>query len=132
MFPLNPQPGKPRVADFHAIKPLAEDIALLLATLADSAHHDDPEMAARAYQAGAFRIDEVRNLPKPEVTGLQAEQMAAALDHLSRASLPICKRILDACVQTAGFDGTIDASEIELLRAISATLDCPIPPGSTA
>ncbi|MEZ5276719.1 MAG: M48 family metallopeptidase [Opitutaceae bacterium] len=126
--PLNPQPGKPRLPDFYAIKPLAEDIALLLATLADSAHHGNPEMAARAYQAGADRMDDVKTLPKPEVTGLQADQVAAALEHLSRASLPICKRILDACVQTAGFDGTIEASEIELLRAISATLDCPIPP----
>ena len=126
--PLKPEPGKPRVPDFYAIKPLAPDISLLLATLADSAHHDEPDLAARAYQAGADRLDEVRALPRPETAGLDAARMADALEHLSRASLPICKRILDACVQTAGFDGTIEPSEAELLRAISATLDCPIPP----
>jgi len=130
--PLLPRTGKPGVADFHAIKPLAGSIALVLATLADSAHRDEPDVSRQAYQAGADRIDQVRSLPRPEVTGLQEDQVAAALDQLSRASLPICKRVLDACVQTAGFDGTIEASEAELLRAISATLDCPIPPLSGA
>ena len=126
--PLEPDRGKPRIADIHAIRPLAKDIALVLATLADSGHGNEPVIAEQAYQAGANRIDEVKSLPRPEVSGLKAEQVAAALDHLSKASLPICKRIIDACVQTAGFDGTIEASEAELLRAVSATLDCPIPP----
>lgn len=126
--PLEPRTGKPRVADFYAMKPMAASIALILSTLADSGHGDEPEVAEQAYRTGAERIDEVRSLPRPEVSGLKADQVAAALDHLSRASLPICKRALDACVQTAGFDGTIEASEAELLRAISATVDCPVPP----
>jgi len=127
-IPIDPGTGKPRIADFHAIKPLAGDIALVLATLADSAHGKESPIDEQAYRAGADQIDEVGSLPRPEISGLQAERVATALDRLSKASLPICKRILDACVQTAGFDGTIDASEAELLRAISATLDCPIPP----
>jgi Zn-dependent protease with chaperone function len=126
--PLSSASGIPRVADFHAIKPLADDIALLLATLADSGHADQTNAAEQAYRAGTNRIDEVRSVAKPEVSGLQTERVAAALDHLSKASLPICKRIIEACVETAGFDGTIDLTEAELLRAISATLDCPIPP----
>jgi Zn-dependent protease with chaperone function len=126
--PVNQDSNRPRVADYHAIKPLAEGIALLLSTLADSGHHDDPSAAEKAYQAGANRIDEVKSLPKPAISGLQAERIAATLDHLSKASLPIRKRILDACVRTAGFDGTIEVSEAELLRAVSATLDCPVPP----
>jgi len=126
--PVDHDSNRPRVAEYYAIKPLAEDISLLLATLADSGHHDDQPTAGQAYRAGAARIDEVKALPEPGISGLDAERIAAALDHLSKASLPICKRILDACVQTAGFDGTIEASEAELLRAVSATLDCPIPP----
>jgi hypothetical protein len=126
--PIDHESGRPRVPEYYSIRPLAKDIALLLATMADSGHRGDPLAAEQAYLAGAARIDEVASSAMPEISGLDAEKIAASLDHLSKASLPICKRILDASIQTAGFDGTIEASEAELLRAVSATLDCPIPP----
>jgi len=36
--------------------------------------------------------------------------------------------VLKACVETAAADGPFRLAEMELVRAIAATLDCPIPP----
>jgi hypothetical protein len=36
--------------------------------------------------------------------------------------------LIEACIHTVGADGVIMESEAELLRAISDTLDCPMPP----
>ena len=35
---------------------------------------------------------------------------------------------LEACVETVSADGTLSVGEAELLRAIAAALDCPVPP----
>ena len=40
----------------------------------------------------------------------------------------IKKNVLEACIQVVGANGVIQEREAELLRAIAATLDCPIPP----
>ena len=52
----------------------------------------------------------------------------AALDKLAAASLPIKQRTLVAAAHVVGADGQILIAEAELLRAISAALDVPMPP----
>ena len=52
-----------------------------------------------------------------------------ALQKLDLASRPLKKQILMACAAaTIGADGQITVEEGELLRAISDSLDCPMPP----
>jgi tellurite resistance protein len=47
------------------------------------------------------------------------------LRHLEPFSKP---RVLKACLETAAADGSFRLAEAELVRAVAATLDCPIPP----
>ena len=52
----------------------------------------------------------------------------AALDRLANAIPRIKNSLIEACAATVASDGIIQEGEGELLRAISNTLDCPIPP----
>jgi tellurite resistance protein len=52
----------------------------------------------------------------------------AALDKLALASLPIKQRTVIAAAHVVGSDGEIGITEGELLRAIAAALDVPVPP----
>jgi uncharacterized tellurite resistance protein B-like protein len=55
-------------------------------------------------------------------------EIDAALNRLAQAVPIIKKNLIEACIHTVGADGVIMESEAELLRAISDTLDCPMPP----
>ena len=55
-------------------------------------------------------------------------RLDAALRTLDLASKPLKKQILLACAATVGADGRVTVEEGELLRAISDSLDCPMPP----
>ena len=52
----------------------------------------------------------------------------AALDRLTRLSPRAKREALRAVLVTIRHDETIEVEEIELFRAIAATLDCPVPP----
>ena len=56
------------------------------------------------------------------------KEIDAALNRLAQAAPQIKKNLIETCVQTVGVDGVIQEAEAELLRAISDTLDCPMPP----
>ena len=51
-----------------------------------------------------------------------------ALDRLALTPAPFRKRILQALAAALAADGTLSPTEAELLRAIAAALDCPLPP----
>jgi hypothetical protein len=44
------------------------------------------------------------------------------------ASPAIKQTVIEACFWVAATDGSLQVYEAELLRAIAASLDCPIPP----
>jgi uncharacterized tellurite resistance protein B-like protein len=69
-------------------------------------------------------------LLSPEQCGVNP--IDAALNRLALAVPIIKKNLIAACVQVVGADGVILEAEAELLRAISDTLDCPMPPFLTA
>ena len=57
-----------------------------------------------------------------------AATLETALERL-RYLAPFEKpRVLKACLEAAGADGSISAAEGELVRVVAATLDCPVPP----
>jgi len=62
------------------------------------------------------------------VAELSTRRVSEALERL-RVLAPLQKpRILKACMQAANADGAFALPEVELLRVIAATLDCPVPP----
>jgi Zn-dependent protease with chaperone function len=107
---------------------VAEDLGVVLSVLAHESADDDIG-AARAYAAG---LAQLRMLESPPSLLPRAhcslERLDPALARLQRASLPIKKRLIDAAAHVIGADGTIRETEAELLRAICAALDCPMPP----
>ncbi|MGH7149633.1 MAG: M48 family metallopeptidase, partial [Planctomycetota bacterium] len=87
----------------------------------------DAEDAQESFAAGAFRLTEAELvLAAREECG--AEALAHSLDRIARSVPRIRERVLDACVFTTARDGVLTAEEAELLRAVAAAVDLPLPP----
>jgi Zn-dependent protease with chaperone function len=128
---LAPQFGGVRapVVQYYTIKPLVPDCVVVLSALAHAGSDDAGEIE-KAFDEGAPCLrapdDSDLNLLPEENCGVN--QLDAALTRLAQAVPAIKKNLIDACVRVVGADGVIQEAEAELLRAISDTLDCPMPP----
>ncbi len=126
--------GQPtvQVIQIYSFNAVIAEINLVLSVLARTAH--SPEVTAQAFAVGAAQLrllDGHLALLPPDQCGLI--RLDAALDRLATASGPIKLRLLTAAAYVVSADGTIAATEAELLRAIAAALDVPMPPlGQTA
>jgi hypothetical protein len=90
--------------------------------------NDDDTAAARAFTAGVKRLpvtEEPPMLPKQQCGLTQVDR---ALSTLGSSAPGIKKYFLDACCACVTHDGKVNISEAELLRAVAAILDCPVPP----
>jgi Zn-dependent protease with chaperone function len=121
--------GRPaaQVVQLHSFHAVVDEIALVLSVLARTAHAT--EDAASAFAAGAAQLrllDGRLALLPVDQCGLN--RLEAALDRLATASGPIKLRLLTAAAHVVSADGTIAVTEAELLRAIAAALDVPMPP----
>jgi Zn-dependent protease with chaperone function len=121
-------PGK-SVVQFYSIKPLVPDCVVVLSALANVGSDDSAEIS-KAFETGAPYLrapnDVDLNLLPKENCGVN--EIDTALNRLAQAVPTIKKNLIEACVHTVGADGVIMETEAELLRAISDTLDCPMPP----
>jgi Zn-dependent protease with chaperone function len=127
---LAPKFGQTRTAtiQFYSIKPLVPDCAVVLSALANVGSNDADEIE-KAFGQGAPYLrapDGDLDLLPREQCGVQ--QLDAALNRLAQAVPVIKKNLIEACIHVVGADGVIVESEAELLRAVSDTLDCPMPP----
>jgi hypothetical protein len=128
---------------------VSQPLAVVLSTLA-YVGAKCPEDAPRAFQAGAAGLLNVSGtlrvpptsgtptnasrrcpvpdtiLPKPQC-GLRA--FDAALSELAQASPQVKRAVIQAVVACVAADGQVTPEEGELLRAITAALACPMPPG---
>ncbi len=124
-----PQAGVVQVYSFNAV---VAEISLVLSALAHAASNDGMG-AAGAFAAGAAQLKLIAGqlvlLPPADC---DLGRLDAALDKLASASGPIKQRLLLACAHLVGADGRILVAEAELLRAVAAALDCPMPPLAAA
>ena len=124
---LGRKPGA-AIAHYHSFNAVADEISVVLSALAHAATAD-PAFAPRAFAAGTAQLKLVearlRFLPSPACDFAALDQ---ALDKLAGASFPIKHRTLQAAAAVVGADGRLLITEAELLRAIAAALDCPMPP----
>ena len=112
----------------HSFTAVAQEITVVLSTLAHAGARDATEAAtAFAVGAGQLRMMEPPPvlLPPAQAT---LEALDTALEKLAHASLPIKKRLIAAAGHVVAADGSIAETEVELLRALCAALDCPMPP----
>ncbi len=113
-------------ARFHAFHAVAPEISVILSAVAQETAGDGPG-AERAFGAGLTQLRdtgaEFRFAPAGDLAAL-----GPALDKLALATLPIKRRTLAAAAHAAAADGQLHPRELELLRAIAAALDVPMPP----
>jgi hypothetical protein len=96
----------------------------------------EPKVSEKASTRGGddaadVPVEEKRDPPlwmPPFVSRTTLAHLDAALDRLALTPAPFRKRILQAFAAALAADGTLSATEAELLRAIAAALDCPLPP----
>ncbi len=113
---------------YYSFNAVVDDIAIVLAALAHAATAD-PGFARQAFAAGAAQLKLIES--RLRFRGAAESDFAtldAALDKLARASGPIKHRTLVAAAHVVTADGQLLVVEAELLRAISAALDVPMPP----
>ena len=121
------RPAGPAVT-LHRLAAAAEPVALVLSTLAWQGSRGGAAAQA-AFAAGADGLD-----GRPGRLTLRAPQdcsldrLDAALEQLTRASGAIKRDLLTAAGRVVTADGQVTVEETELLRAIAAVLDCPLPP----
>ncbi|MDH4228739.1 MAG: M48 family metallopeptidase [Nitrospirota bacterium] len=107
-----------------------EPIAVLLSALAHAGavagEEDAGGVAARAFEAGAMQLNVagLALLPTEEVNG---ERLAMALRALEPLAPHDLRRLLEACAACIHADRLQRAEEVELLRAVCAALECPLP-----
>lgn len=124
---LRREPGR-AITQYHSFNAVGEELSIVLSALAHAAT-SDPAFAPQAFAAGASHLKlveaKLQFLPREAASLVSLDK---ALDKLATASLPIKQRTLLAAAQVVGADGRILITEAELLRAIAAALDCPMPP----
>jgi Zn-dependent protease with chaperone function len=115
--------GQPIATRYRAVEELADDARAVLSLLA-AVSGDAP---GRAFAAGARVLGIAWDAPLAihEVTSGKASTALERLRYLAPFAKPA---LLAACVEVAMADGVLRIAEAELLRAIAATLDCPVPP----
>jgi hypothetical protein len=128
---LGETPGA-AVVQVYSFNAVVDEINVVLSALAHTASNEGLDPAG-AFAAGADQLkllDGKLALLAPAACDFV--RLDAALDKLATASLPIKQRTLFAAAHVVGADGTILIAEAELLRAIAAALDCPMPPLAAA
>lgn len=119
---------RPPAVQYYSLRPVARECAVLVSALVHVGQ------GGAAGQQAAFRL--AARALGPELAGLGLlppadaglAQVDAALDQLALVSLPLRRKLIEACAAAVAADGLILEAEAELVRAMADTLDCPLPP----
>lgn len=126
---LAPALGEPRRAAprAHRVDDVAVELLEVLSVLAWLGARD--EAGAQAAVDAGTAVLEIRGrwrpLPRDRV---RASRLDAALARLDGATFAIKKKLLRACAACALADGRVAPAEGEIVRAVAASLGCPVPP----
>jgi Zn-dependent protease with chaperone function len=113
----------------HSLEPLREEVEILLSAVAWAGSDGDASDALAAFEAAQQRLPSVGGgLRLLDERSVDLGRVDQALTALEDAAPPVRKRFLEACADCAAHDGVLRREEAELLRAISESLDCPMPP----
>ena len=111
---------------YYSLKKLSHECSVLISSLACTAGSND-ETIQTAYDAGASHLDATRLTQLPDVDcGLQ--ELDQALVTLDGVAINLKRKLIEAAAATVSADGYLQIQEAELLRAISDSLGCPMPP----
>ena len=111
-------------ASKKAIRQAAID---LVSAVAQHGHASAGE-ASSAYRAGLDEFGAWATDAEYEEQSLQTAKLDRNLNVLGRMNSAGRKSLLQALARTVSHDGKLTATEANLLRAVCASLDCPLPP----
>jgi len=120
---LAPTVGRNVPVRFRSIREVPDDARLVLSVLAHAGSGDTAAAFARGM--GALDLPEARPLPRE---AMEFAKVGEALGRLATLAPFVKGRLLEACVETVIADATVSVVEAEMLRAVAAALDCPVPP----
>jgi Zn-dependent protease with chaperone function len=113
----------------HGTRTLAEcerDLGIVFAVLARSGARELAQ-ARQAYEAGLAPLLP-RHRPAYGTIDAWVPLFDDALDRLCELQVAAKQLLIEGLVRTIAHDGMLSPSEAELLRAICAVLECPLPP----
>jgi len=121
--------ARPRNAlDVFAPAQVIPELSLAL-SVAARLDHSAPGQAEQAFARAATAFTGLQPpLAYAAHSATTLDQLDQALDRLALTPAPFRKRILAAFATAFAADGTLSPRETELLRALAAALDCPLPP----
>ena len=107
----------------------ARDAAIDVIRIVADQGNEDEVAREHAYQAGISTFGDWAGERKEHIDdGQTVEVLGRSLDALRQMNSAGKKSLLQAVSNTITHDGKLTLSEAELLRAICASLDCPLPP----
>lgn len=107
---------------------LARDCALILTLVARLHGGEGQEMACnQAFSLGVERLG-LPEATRMDGAPLDHERLDASLRQLRRLKPQAKRGLLEACAAIILLNANVSPAELEILRAIGAVLDCPIPP----
>jgi len=112
----------------HTLKQLAPDCAVVLGFLIHAGDQQATDHAAAF--AEAVIVLGMPELAMPDKGTLDLARLNAALDALTTLKALQKPAFLKACAAAIIADGKTTVQELEIFRAIAATIDCPLPPMS--
>jgi Zn-dependent protease with chaperone function len=116
---------KPPRIQYYGLGGVLEPVRTVLSTLAYAGQTRDEE-ARRAFELGMKEIGRDAALLAKDQCAL--DRFDAALLELAKVAPKVKRPIVAACAACVAADGTVTLREAELLRAVTSTLGCPMPP----
>jgi len=118
-----------RPVKVRSLKPVITECRDLLLSLADVGHDDESEVrVAFVKSLEALGVKNASQISEGSLPEINMQSVYQALTRLSAGTMPVKKRILEACAACIEADGHTTVHEAEMLRVIAASLNCPMPP----
>jgi hypothetical protein len=124
------RPGLTRTSGQRKLADNLPAVRNLLAILARHGHRD-PVMANAALSSG-LKVLGIAAAANPEIGAAWPDLLDAALVRLDELAMQGKQQLLRALVATVSHDGEVVPSEMELLRAVCASLHVPLPGRTSA
>jgi Zn-dependent protease with chaperone function len=122
---LDPDRRGASAVKFTAWPRIRNETLLIVSAVAHMSHHEADEVT-RAFGRGLETLTIRGSIVAREECTFEA--IDKALTILAQASPDLKEKITEAVLEAAGVDGFITVEEAEMVRAIAASLDAPVPP----
>ena len=109
------------------LKQIHRDLGQLLSLMVH-AGHDEAPLAQAAFEQAVAALDSKGAVLMVERAQLSLKNIEEALERLSRLNFRFKGKVIEAATTAVLVDGEVKHIELDFLRAIGASLDCPIPP----